>query len=168
MLWELRGFGLDNLALVKARRAENELAMLDLLRVQDSVAAEVVQAHAQVQSAASRLLDAESGLKEAAESARKNLEGFGRTVPAGGANILVIRPQEVVAAVQALGQAYSNYFAAVSDYDRAQFRLYHALGRPAQEVTDQGTGDGLQPMLRPAPGGAHLGAPLAEPPAPGR
>jgi outer membrane protein TolC len=168
LLWELRNFGLANLALVKARRAENELAVLDLLRVQDNVAAEVVQAHAQLQSAASRLLDAENGLKEAAESARKNLEVFGKTIPAGAALILVIRPQEVVAAIQALGQANSNYFAAVADYDRAQFRLYHALGRPAQAVTDQGTGDSPQPMLCPAPGGAHLGAPLAEPPGPGR
>jgi outer membrane protein TolC len=168
LLWELKGFGLANLALVKERRAENDLAVLELLRVQDRVAAEVVQAHAQLQSAAARLADAESGLKEAVESARKNLEVFGRTVPAGAANILVIRPQEVVAAVQALGQAYGDYFGAVADYDRAQFRLYHALGRPAQQVTDQGTGDGPQPMLCPPPGGAHLGAPLAEPPGPGR
>jgi outer membrane protein TolC len=167
LLWELRGFGLANRALVKARRAENELAVLDLLRVQDNVAAEVVQTHAQLQSAASRLLDAENGLKEAAESARKNLEVFGKTVPAGAALILVIRPQEVLAAVQALGQAYSNYFAAVADYDRAQFRLYHALGRPAQAVTDQGAGDSPQPMLCPEAGGARLGAPLAEPPGPG-
>jgi outer membrane protein TolC len=164
LLWELKNLGLTNLALVKARRAENELAVLDLLRVQDRVAAEVVQAHAQLQSAAVRLADAESGLKEAAESARKNLEVFGRTVPAGAALILVIRPQEVVAAVQALAQAYSDYFGAVADYDRSQFRLYHALGRPAQEVADHGTGDVPQPMLCPAPGGAHLGAPVAEPP----
>jgi hypothetical protein len=38
----------------------------------------------------------------------------------------------VVAAVQALGQAYSDYYAAVADYNRGQFRLYRALGQPAQ------------------------------------
>jgi len=35
-----------------------------------------------------------------------------------------------VAAVQVLGQAYDDYYATVADYDRAQFRLYHALGHP--------------------------------------
>jgi outer membrane protein TolC len=167
LLWELRGFGLANLALIKARRAENELAVLDLLRIQDQVAAEVVQAHAQLQSAAGRLLDAENGLKEAAESARKNLEGFGRTVPAGDRLILVIRPQEVVAAVQALGQAYSSYFGAVADYDRAQFRLYRALGHPAQLITVEEGACAQQPDCAPPPGAA-LGAPSADPPAPGR
>jgi hypothetical protein len=41
----------------------------------------------------------------------------------------------VVAAIQALGRAYSNYYAAIADYDRAQFRLYRALGEPAQYVS---------------------------------
>ena len=44
----------------------------------------------------------------------------------------MIRPQEAVAAVQALAQAYNDYYGAVADYNRAQFRLYRALGHPAQ------------------------------------
>ena len=44
--------------------------------------------------------------------------------------ILVIRPQEVVAGVLALALAYNDYFGAVADYNRAQFRLYRALGQP--------------------------------------
>jgi hypothetical protein len=48
-----------------------------------------------------------------------------------------VRPQEVVAAIQALAQAYTDYFGAVTDYDRAQFRLYRALGRPVQLVFGQ-------------------------------
>jgi hypothetical protein len=42
----------------------------------------------------------------------------------------VVRPQEVVAAVQALGQANADFHAAVADFNRAQFRLYRALGHP--------------------------------------
>ena len=38
--------------------------------------------------------------------------------------------QEAVASVQALGQAYADYYATVGDYNRAQFRLYRALGEP--------------------------------------
>jgi hypothetical protein len=44
----------------------------------------------------------------------------------------VFRPQEAVAAVAALDQAYRDYFAAVGDQNRAQFQLYRALGHPAQ------------------------------------
>jgi outer membrane protein TolC len=134
VLWELQNLGFGNLALVSARTSENRQAVLELLRTQDRVAAEVVQAHAQAQSAFDRLKDAEVGLEKAAESANKNLEGLGETNRAGGLLILVIRPQEVVAAIQALAQAYSDYYGTVGDYDRAQFRLYRALGNPAQAL----------------------------------
>ena len=40
----------------------------------------------------------------------------------------------MVAAIQALAQAYDDYYAAVADYNRAQFQLYRAMGRPAQMV----------------------------------
>jgi hypothetical protein len=56
----------------------------------------------------------------------------------GKAILLVIRPQEVVAAIQALAQSYNDYFPAVADYNRAQFRLYRALGQPAQLLAGQG------------------------------
>ena len=46
----------------------------------------------------------------------------------------------MVAAIQALGQAYGDYYGAVADYNRSQFRLYHALGHPAQLVMDQVNG----------------------------
>src|SRR5262249_20984735 len=144
LLWELQNLGLGNRARVNERRAENELAMVELMRVQDRVAAEVVQAHAQAQSASARLVEAEKELKDAVESANRNLEGFGQTQTVGrptegGRLLLLIRPQEVVAAVQALAQAYTDFYGAVADHDRAQFRLYRALGHPAQALTCAGT-----------------------------
>ena len=42
--------------------------------------------------------------------------------------------QEVVAAIQSLDQAYRDYYAAVADYNRAQFRLYRAMGDPGQNL----------------------------------
>jgi outer membrane protein TolC len=141
VLWELQNLGFGNKALMDLRRAENRLSVLDLFRLQDQVAAEVAQAYAQAQSAASRLGKAENGLKDAVESANKNLEGLGQTRTAGGnVIILVIRPQEVVAAIQALALAYNDCYGAVADYNRAQFRLYRALGQPAQLLVEQGRG----------------------------
>jgi outer membrane protein TolC len=158
VLWKLDSLGFGNQALVRQRRAENQLAVLELFRTQDRVAAEVAQAYAQAQSAAGRLGDAEAELRDAVESADKNLQGL-RQTGTGAALATLVRPQEVVAAVQALAQAYADYDAAVADYDRAQFRLYHALGNPAQALggggrdcpAPPGHGEATAPQLPPAP-----------------
>jgi outer membrane protein TolC len=135
LLWELQNLGLGNRARVKERQAEHGLTHLEYLRIQDRIVAEVTQAHAEVEAAAARVPDAESELRDAVESLARNFEGMRQ--PKGGTAVinLVNRPQEVVAAVQALAQAYNDYFGAIGDYNRAQFRLYHALGHPAQLLT---------------------------------
>jgi outer membrane protein TolC len=155
VLWELQGLGLANWARAKEMSAENRVAMLQLLRVQDRVAAEVVQAYAQARSAADRLEHAEVELKDATDSLDKNFAGLGETKRAGDGILLVVRPQEVVAALQALAQAYTDYFGAVADYDRAQFRLYRALGRPAQCLATE--------AASPAPRRPTFGAPIPVP-----
>jgi outer membrane protein TolC len=160
-LWELRNLGLGNQALVQQRRAEQLAAAVELFRTQDRVAAEVAQAFAQARSAAARLGDAEAELREATDSANKNLQALGQTKTAGNILILVVRPLEVILAVQALGQAYTDYYSAVADYDRAQFRLYHALGQPAQAVTESGTACAGGPEN--VPPRVLLGAPVPGP-----
>jgi outer membrane protein TolC len=143
VLWEFQNLGFGNAARVREQQAGNQLAVLELFGIQDRVAKEVAEAYAQAQSAAGRIVKAERGLKNAVESAEKNFAGLGQTKTAGGMApgskviVLVIRPQEVVAAVQALSQAYGDYYGAVNDYNRAQFRLYRALGQPAQLLAGQ-------------------------------
>jgi outer membrane protein TolC len=159
LLWQFDNLGFGNRARVKERRAENQLALLDLFRTQDRVAAEVVQAHAQVISAKDRVAEAESGLKYATESAAKNFEGLGQTRRAGEMVLLVIRPQEAVAAVQALAQAYNDYFGTIADYNRAQFRLYRALGHPAQALAAEAPACPTLP-----PDGTSPAAPARVPP----
>jgi outer membrane protein TolC len=130
LVWELQNLGFGNRAATRERQSENRLAMLELLRIQDRVAAEVAQAHAQARRAAQRVRLSEDGLKDAIESVAKNLEGLSQTRRIGDVLVLVFRPQEVVAAVQALDQAYRDYYGAVADANRAQFRLFRALGCP--------------------------------------
>jgi hypothetical protein len=102
------------------------------------VAAEVYQGYAQVKSAEKRVAQAAEELRYAVDSANKNYQGLGQTRRAGDLLLLVIRPQEAVQSVQALTQAYTHYYGAVADYNRAQFRLYRAIGRPSQLLTEQG------------------------------
>jgi outer membrane protein TolC len=146
LVWEFQNLGLGNRAATRERRSENELALLELFRVQDRVAADVAQAHAQARRSANRVRLAEDGLKDAQESVAKNLEGLSQTRRIGGELVLVFRPQEVVAAIQALDQAYRDYYGAVADSNRAQFRLCRALGCPAQMAAA-----GHPPVLPAAP-----------------
>jgi outer membrane protein TolC len=148
-VWELQNLGFGNRAARREREAENRLVLLQLLRTQDLVTAEVVQAQARLQRAASRRVAAEDGVVNAVETADKNLKGLvpGKRGP-GGELVLLIRPQEAVAAVTALDQAYRDYYSAVADHNRAQFQLYRALGHPAQCLAAAGQ---LVPMPVPAP-----------------
>jgi outer membrane protein TolC len=151
VLWELKGFGLDNLARVKEKRAENQAAILDLFRTQDRIAAEVKQAYDQARSAAVRIGQAESEVKDGLDSLAKHFEGLEQPERVGKVTVMLIRPQEVLAAIQALGQAYNDYYGAVADYDRAQFRLYRALGQPAQYVAGQHCDRPAFPLHFPVP-----------------
>ena len=137
LLWEFQNLGLGNRALVKQREAENQQALLMMFRVQDLVAAEVVKAHAQATRAENRLRHAEEGVKNALYTVEKNLEGLSQTRNLGGTLVLVFRPFEVVAAIQSLDQAYRAYYTAVADSNRAQFRLYRAIGQPAQNLIQE-------------------------------
>ena len=137
VLWEFQNLGLGNRARVDERRAENQLAVLELFRVQDQIAAEVVRAHAALQAASARIHEAEAGLKDALDSVNKNFEGMQQIRRVGEVNILVVRPQEAIAAIQALAQSYADHYGAIADFDRAQFRLYRALGHPAEAVESQ-------------------------------
>jgi outer membrane protein TolC len=133
--WEWRNLGFGNVALIRQRRAEYELARHQEYRFRDLVMREVTQAWADVRSAGQRVQEVGRELRQAELSARENLEGLGEVKRvAGGLNILVIRPLEVVAAQQALLAAYLDYFGVMADYNRAQFRLYRAVGSPAQAL----------------------------------
>jgi outer membrane protein TolC len=151
-VWELQNLGLGNRAARREREAESREALLRLLRTQDLVTAEVVQAHARVRRAANRLKAAEDGAANAVETADKSLKGLapGKRGP-GGELVLLVRPQEAVAAVAALDQAYRDYYAAVADHNRAQFQLYRALGHPADCLPNVSTPGSLSAREGEAP-----------------
>jgi outer membrane protein TolC len=102
------------------------------------VRAEVQQALARLQTSRARIPQTEEGLRQAIESADKNFIGLRETTrPAGELLRLVVRPQEVVAALIALELAFEQYSAAINEYNTAQFLLYRAIGQPAQWVTSR-------------------------------
>ena len=132
LVWTLKNLGLGNKALVRGRAADNEKAVVDLFNLQDQIAEEVVHAHADVEGAAAEIPEADRAVREAVVTFNGTLQGLAQVRGAGNLLQTVSRPQEGVAALQQLNQAYERYFLAVAKYNRAQFQLYHSLGYPSR------------------------------------
>jgi outer membrane protein TolC len=134
ILWQLDNLGFGNYERARLRESEHRAAIIDLFRIQDRIAAEVARAHTQVRQANRRVHIAEQQVKLALDSYDANLIGLGQIRRAGELVQTIVRPQEAIAAVQNLAQAYSSYYLAIADSNRAQFRLYRAIGQPAESL----------------------------------
>jgi outer membrane protein TolC len=134
LVWQAESFGFGNAARVKRERAVQSRALVELFRKQDEIAADITQTQADLQSASSRVLQAERSLEEGLITFNKSLEGLGQTQRFDNVLHQVFRPQEVVNALQQLKTAFDEYFDTVADYNLAQFELFHALGYPARDI----------------------------------
>jgi hypothetical protein len=168
LLWQFDNLGFGNRARLHQRSAENRLAAIELFRIQDRIAAEIATYYGQAELAARRVEIAERGVRLSIDSADKNLTGLSQTRHVGELVQLIVRPQEAIVAVQALGQAYADYYGAIADANRAQFRLYRAIGQPAQCVPWDGPAAPLSPRQSlPSPALEALPPPIPLPaPAP--
>ena len=91
-LWQLDAMGIGNLARIKATRGMQSLAIIDLYRLQDMVAAEVTRAVARLQSASARVSQADRALRTAIITFNGNFEGLKQTTRFGNVLVLVNRP----------------------------------------------------------------------------
>jgi outer membrane protein TolC len=137
-VWQLQNAGFGNIGRIRQRRAEQDVATLEVTRIVYRVRSEVAQAVARLQTARVRVVESEEEVRQAIESADKNFVGLRQTTRPGGELLqLLVRPQEVVAAIIALNTAYEQYANAIGEYNAAQFELYHALGQPAQWIASR-------------------------------
>jgi outer membrane protein TolC len=136
LYWEVRNLGLGNQADAAQRRAILDQARYQMIDTQARAAAEIVEA-AQFAAARYEALElAEQAVKEATELFRINMEGMTNVIDTK--NLLdALRPLQ---ALQALNQARLSYLAAVSDFNRAQYRLFTAIGNAPAHAT----GDSLE------------------------
>jgi outer membrane protein TolC len=146
LAWQLESLGIGNLARIKSQRGQESRAIIDLRREQDRVAAEVNRAHAALQAASPRVLQADRALRTAIITFNGHLEGLGQTRRFENILVLAYRPQEAVYSLVLLNVAFGEYFATVADYNRAQFELFHALGYPANEVASLRATGPLEPV----------------------
>ncbi|QEH33406.1 Outer membrane efflux protein [Aquisphaera giovannonii] len=126
LYWEIQNLGFADKAIARQRAAQSRTACLEKLKVQDRVAAEVVQAVKGRIAASRRMQEAARAVPEALESLDLNLTNIRRGAGLPGAT----RPIEVLQPIQALALARTDYLAAVLAYNRSEFRLTRAVGRP--------------------------------------
>jgi outer membrane protein TolC len=134
LVWEMQNLGLGNRAMVRESRAQEQQVLIELFRIQDMVAAEIVQAYTRVSSSNARIASSETGLREATLAYEGSLAELGKVERKGDVAIVVRRVFEVIDALKSLSAAYDTYFESINDYNRAQFRLYRSLGYPAESL----------------------------------
>jgi outer membrane protein TolC len=151
-VWELRNFGLGNVAETRLRRSQYNQANYHVLEVQAQVAAEVTAAVKQARIRQRTLATAQDAVAQALETWRRlKLAAFGLATRDRLVNTL-----EPVIAEQALDTARTQYLTEVIEYDKAQFRLYEALGQPPIEALPQAV---AQPVSVPAAPQAYTPSP---------
>jgi len=126
LYWETANLGFTDSAVRGKREAERRAADLEFCKVQDIVAAEVVRAEKARLAAKRQKQRVEAALPEAVRSLELN---FTTIREAAGLPVPATRPIEVLQPIQALAEVRGEYLDAVIDYNLAQFRLYHAVGR---------------------------------------
>lgn len=125
--WQFDNLGFGDAARVRERRVEVSEANLHVAEAQARVGAEVTAA-AKVAATRLRTLDlAQATVRDALEAWRRLREvAFG----VGNPKLRAFEALEPLIAEQQLAQARTQYLNEVIEYNRAQFRLYWALGQP--------------------------------------
>jgi outer membrane protein TolC len=146
-VWEFRNLGFGNLAEARLRRSQYNQANYHVLEVQAQVAAEVTAAVKQARTRQRTLEIAQAGVSDALETWRRlKLAAFGVLTREQRVNTL-----EPVIAEQALDVARTQYLTEVIEYNKAQFRLYEALGQPPADALPQAVATPVSVPAAPQP-----------------
>jgi outer membrane protein TolC len=153
--WELRHGGLGNVFQARESRARFNEANLHVAEVQAQVAAEVTGTAKIVRARERTLTNAQEAVRQAETMwAKLSRAAFGLAGPARRYD-----PLEPLLAEQALHEARIRYLTEVIDYNRAQFRLFWALGQPPLCALPKATALPVQIPVTPSPGQATTPSP---------
>ena len=126
--WQLSSGGLGDYYRIKEARSRYNQANIDVTRLQAQVSAEVVTAVRRVQALERALKSAQEAVSQSEEMWRRlSKAAFGFAGPA--------RQYDPLEALVAIQQLYTNriqYLEQVINFNREQFRLYWAMGKPPQ------------------------------------
>ena len=141
--WTVLNFGIGNKALIDAARSRLRSADLRQVATLDQIRAEVAEAYAKTHARFAQIRTCELAIQSSTEAYREDL----RRIMG-----LIGLPLEVVNSLRLLSRSRVAYTNAILDYDRAQFELYVALGKPPADVLVRPAGEnGEDPAARLAP-----------------
>ena len=146
VFWTFRNLGVGNIAMVRAADSRVKQMRFRELETLNLVRAQVAEAHGWISSRASQIDAGEKAVRAAQDGYALDLARI-----RGGQGL----PLEAIDSMRLLGRSRFEYLAAVVDYNRAQYQLWVALGRPPAEV-----------LSRPAPADARGGPRLGFVPVP--
>jgi outer membrane protein TolC len=123
--WTLQNCGVGNLALIRGARSRLRQSELRELETLNRVRTEVAEAHARTHAYFAQFESLEKAVKSSQEAYKEDLT---RIIGRQGL------PIEVIDSARLLNRARVEYLDAIVNYNRAQFQLYAALGRPPAGV----------------------------------
>jgi outer membrane protein TolC len=151
-IWELHNLGAGDVAVARERRALFREANLHVAEVQAQVAAEVTAAAKTVRARQRALADAQDAVRQAEETWRRLREAaFGMR-----GRSRQYDPLEPLLAEQQVAEARSRFLTQIREFNKAQFRLYTAMGHPPLEALPCSTPLPLQTSPLPASGPNRL------------
>jgi outer membrane protein TolC len=153
-LWELHNLGAGDVARARERRERYNETNLQVQEMAAQVAAEISAAAKNVR-AHQRALDSAQNAVQQAEETWKRLYGGAFGINTG---LRRYDPLEPLIAVQQVAVARNQLVHEVIEYNKAQFRLYTAMGQPPLEALPRATALPLEvPVEPPTP---KFGEPL--------
>jgi outer membrane protein TolC len=129
-VWELHNLGLGDLAQARAGRSRYNQANYHVAEVQAQVAAEVAVAAKTARARKASLEHAQNAVRQAEETWKRLYGG------AFGMNVRERRydPLEPLIAEQQVAAARNQFIHEIIEFNKAQFKLYTALGQPPLEA----------------------------------
>jgi outer membrane protein TolC len=146
LFWTAQNMGLGNLGKIRVRRVGQQIAELEFVRELNLVRNDVAEAFAQIHARYAQIGVARKGVEAGGYSYEEDLRRI-----RGGQGL----PIELLDSFRLLADGRMFYLDAVTDYDKAQFALYVALGQPPPKDLAQSVPSDLVP---PPPPGTPLPA----------
>lgn len=132
LYWQLQGLGFADKAIRRRSEAENRAAVLELFRMQDKVASDVASAQRQLLASRRRRMAASRAIPNARESVIMNF----KAIRQGAGLSTGIRAIETLQPIQALANVETDLLSSCIAENRAQIRLYYAIGQPLKQAAN--------------------------------
>lgn len=147
VFWQFRNLGVGNLALVRAAESRVRQTRLRESEALNLVRSQVAEAHALVAAGLPQIEAAERAVKAGRGAFSQDLDRI-----KGGQGL----PLEAVDSLRLLSQARYELLDTIVDYNRAQFQLWVALGRPPADCLARPVPADLVPPPTAAPPGPRV------------